>query len=207
MRKSFTTLAAKLLPKTSVFILLFAGAVYAPKAIAQCKTVAKAKNVLVNLGPSGTFTIQPKDVDNGSYTSCGGGLTYSLNKAEFSCADHLTSSHRFAYQAASKVGNEGYAGELGMAFTVKQAIVISQLGAFDHMKLQVQKSRNKCSSPQYYKSLIKIPLPKTCCFVFGGLFPDFIAGTPKITVQIGSLIFSAPRSILKFWLSFLLLLG
>jgi hypothetical protein len=41
-----------------------------------------------------------------------------------------------------------------------------------------------CPSPQYYKSLIEIPIPKTGRFVFGGLFL-FLLSEPGFIGFIG----------------------
>jgi len=47
--------------------------------------VAIAKNITVALGSDGTVTIDPRDIDGGSYDNCD--LTFSLSKTTFTCAD------------------------------------------------------------------------------------------------------------------------
>ena len=49
------------------------------------KTVLKTKNITVNLGSSGTATINPSQIDNGSVGNCT--VSYQLTKTSFNCGD------------------------------------------------------------------------------------------------------------------------
>lgn len=104
-----------------------------------CETVVKTKNVIVNLGPSGIADVNPLDVYNGSISTCGTPSSFALNKTVFSCADKLISGYRYAFSAVSTTGNDNYPSEIGLKFIVKQPIVISQLGAFDHLADGIRK--------------------------------------------------------------------
>lgn len=47
----------------------------------------KTKNITVSLNDSGTVSIKPSQVNNGSVGQCGGNLTYELDKTTFNCSN------------------------------------------------------------------------------------------------------------------------
>ncbi len=61
--------------------------------------VAVAQNITVALGPDGTVTIDPRDVDGGSSDSCD--LTFSLSKTTFTCAD-LSNGKKWGWKRGKK---------------------------------------------------------------------------------------------------------
>ncbi|MEQ6120781.1 T9SS type A sorting domain-containing protein [Reichenbachiella sp. MALMAid0571] len=66
--------------------------------------VAVAQNVTLQLDENGNATVIPSALDNGSSDNCSGGLTYSLNRTTFSCADVGVNTVTFTATDAS--GNQ-----------------------------------------------------------------------------------------------------
>ncbi len=66
--------------------------------------VAAAKNITVELGSTGSVTIDPATLNNGSTDNCAAGLSYSLTANTFSCED--LGANTMTFTATDANGNE-----------------------------------------------------------------------------------------------------
>jgi hypothetical protein len=98
--------------------------------------VLVSKNVTVHLNAAGQASIQAADVIQSLTDNCDPNPSVQLSRSAFSCADIVATpgvaGNYQAYNVGTSNGNQAYAGELGLEFKVNNAIVVKQLGAFDH---------------------------------------------------------------------------
>ena len=94
------------------------------------------KNITVFLDQSGHATIQPSDVIQDVTDNCQVNTSsYTVSPNSFDCSNAASPGpNHQSYSSNTTMGNQAFAGELGLEFTVNApgGIVVNHLGAFDH---------------------------------------------------------------------------
>ncbi len=110
--------------------------------------IVPKNDIVVKLDASGNATITAVDVIRSVRDNCEvEASSITISPSRFNCANISTggsgTTHQ-AYTASTNTGNQNFVGELGLEFRVNAAtgIMITQLGAFDHLGNGIRGTQN-----------------------------------------------------------------